>query len=199
MLLIATALGITYINVCVTSMYVCVFLSSVNSKDLYNRPKSTFLNFFLKVQLILKCVGVYCFSVCSSFYADFGPFNLAMLYRYCSKLNKKLKVGDIALRLMEEKTLHTLCMGKVIENHFQIFWFIGINKPPTENFCKLVQTMSVLSVNVCQQLRVMAERKKRSKAWPRFMKKRLQQLDVMFFFNLRNVQFGSSAPPWWRD
>lgn len=106
MLLIATALGITYINVCVTSMYVCVFLSSVNSKDLYNRPKSTFLNFFLKVQLILKCVGVYCFSVCSSFYADFGPFNLAMLYRYCSKLNKKLKVGDIALRLMEEKTAH---------------------------------------------------------------------------------------------
>lgn len=27
-----------------------------------------------------------------SFYADFGPLNLAMLYRYCCKLNKKLKV-----------------------------------------------------------------------------------------------------------
>uniref|UniRef100_A0A671XVH6 Uncharacterized protein n=1 Tax=Sparus aurata TaxID=8175 RepID=A0A671XVH6_SPAAU len=26
-----------------------------------------------------------------SFYADFGPFSLAMLYRYCCKLNKKLK------------------------------------------------------------------------------------------------------------
>ncbi|XP_070831151.1 dual specificity protein phosphatase CDC14AB-like isoform X2 [Chaetodon trifascialis] len=26
-----------------------------------------------------------------SFYADFGPLNLAMLYRYCCKLNKKLK------------------------------------------------------------------------------------------------------------
>uniref|UniRef100_A0AAX7TBD6 Dual specificity/tyrosine protein phosphatase N-terminal domain-containing protein n=1 Tax=Astatotilapia calliptera TaxID=8154 RepID=A0AAX7TBD6_ASTCA len=25
------------------------------------------------------------------FYADFGPLNLAMLYRYCWKLNKKLK------------------------------------------------------------------------------------------------------------
>ncbi|GLD69903.1 cell division cycle 14Aa, partial [Lates japonicus] len=25
------------------------------------------------------------------FYADFGPLNLAMLYRYCCKLNKKLK------------------------------------------------------------------------------------------------------------
>ena len=28
-----------------------------------------------------------------SFYADFGPLNLAMLYRYCSKVNKKLKVS----------------------------------------------------------------------------------------------------------
>ena len=28
-----------------------------------------------------------------SFYADFGPLNLAMLYRYCWKLNKKLKVN----------------------------------------------------------------------------------------------------------
>ena len=32
------------------------------------------------------------FSLCS-FYADFGPLNLAMLYRYCCKLNKKLKVS----------------------------------------------------------------------------------------------------------
>nr|XP_046264742.1 dual specificity protein phosphatase CDC14AB-like [Scatophagus argus] len=29
--------------------------------------------------------------VYESFYADFGPLNLAMLYRYCCKLNKKLK------------------------------------------------------------------------------------------------------------
>lgn len=29
-----------------------------------------------------------------SFYADFGPLNLAMLYRYCCKLNKKLKVSS---------------------------------------------------------------------------------------------------------
>ena len=28
----------------------------------------------------------------SSFYADFGPLNLAMLFRYCNRLNKKLKV-----------------------------------------------------------------------------------------------------------
>lgn len=31
-----------------------------------------------------------------SFYADFGPLNLAMLYRYCCKLNKKLKVSGAA-------------------------------------------------------------------------------------------------------
>ncbi|XP_069936349.1 dual specificity protein phosphatase CDC14A-like isoform X2 [Cherax quadricarinatus] len=30
--------------------------------------------------------------VYENFYADFGPLNLAMLYRYCQKLNKKLKV-----------------------------------------------------------------------------------------------------------
>lgn len=27
-----------------------------------------------------------------NFFADFGPYNLAMLYRYCQKLNKKLQV-----------------------------------------------------------------------------------------------------------
>jgi len=30
--------------------------------------------------------------VYESFYADFGPLNLAMLYRYCCKLNKKTEV-----------------------------------------------------------------------------------------------------------
>ncbi|CAM1328526.1 Uncharacterised protein g9780 [Pycnogonum litorale] len=30
--------------------------------------------------------------VYESFYADFGPLNLAMLYRFCCKLNSKLKV-----------------------------------------------------------------------------------------------------------
>ncbi|XP_065832251.1 dual specificity protein phosphatase CDC14A-like [Oscarella lobularis] len=31
-----------------------------------------------------------------NFYADFGPLNLAMLYRYCCKLNKKLKSSALA-------------------------------------------------------------------------------------------------------
>lgn len=40
-----------------------------------------------------------------SFYADFGPLNLAMLYRYCCKLNKKLKVScpDFNLILVDKK------------------------------------------------------------------------------------------------
>ncbi|NXP89007.1 CC14A phosphatase, partial [Passerina amoena] len=32
----------------------------------------------------------------SSFYGDFGPLNLAMLYRYCCKLNKKLKYFSLS-------------------------------------------------------------------------------------------------------
>lgn len=31
--------------------------------------------------------------VYENFYSDFGPLNLAMLYRYCDKLNKKLQVS----------------------------------------------------------------------------------------------------------
>ena len=31
-----------------------------------------------------------------NFYADFGPLNLSLLYRYCQKLNKKLKSYTLA-------------------------------------------------------------------------------------------------------
>ncbi|XP_026230381.1 dual specificity protein phosphatase CDC14AB-like [Anabas testudineus] len=37
-----------------------------------------------------------------SFYADFGPLNLAMLYRYCCKLNKKLK----SFTMSRKKLIH---------------------------------------------------------------------------------------------
>ncbi|KAM9845022.1 dual specificity protein phosphatase CDC14AB-like [Aulostomus maculatus] len=40
--------------------------------------------------------------VYESFYADFGPLNLAMLYRYCCKLNKKLK----SFTLSRKKVIH---------------------------------------------------------------------------------------------
>ena len=38
----------------------------------------------------VKYLYVSLFFFCS-FYADFGPVNLALVYRYCCKLNKKLK------------------------------------------------------------------------------------------------------------
>ncbi|XP_032678720.1 dual specificity protein phosphatase CDC14C isoform X4 [Odontomachus brunneus] len=40
--------------------------------------------------------------VYENFYADFGPLNLAMLYRYCQKVNKKLK----GIALSKKKLVH---------------------------------------------------------------------------------------------
>ncbi|XP_054986384.1 dual specificity protein phosphatase CDC14B isoform X5 [Sorex araneus] len=37
-----------------------------------------------------------------SFYADFGPLNLAMIYRYCCKINKKLKT----VTMIRKKIIH---------------------------------------------------------------------------------------------
>lgn len=52
-------------------------------------------------------------SFCS-FYADFGPLNLAMLYRYCCRLYKKLKVRNLLFSLY--------FMDKNINSIFQIVW-----------------------------------------------------------------------------
>ncbi|XP_003220091.2 dual specificity protein phosphatase CDC14A isoform X1 [Anolis carolinensis] len=49
---------------------------------LRNRPKSTVNTHYFCTDEEL---------VYENFYADFGPLNLAMLYRFCCKLNKKLK------------------------------------------------------------------------------------------------------------
>ncbi|KAM4053116.1 dual specificity protein phosphatase CDC14B isoform 2-T2 [Anomaloglossus baeobatrachus] len=48
-----------------------------------------------------------------NFYADFGPLNLAMLYKYCCKLNKKLK----SFSLTKKKIVHyTDCDPKKLAN-----------------------------------------------------------------------------------
>ncbi|XP_072824220.1 dual specificity protein phosphatase CDC14A isoform X3 [Vicugna pacos] len=44
----------------------------------------------------------------SLFYADFGPLNLAMVYRYCCKLNKKLK----SYSLSRKKIVHYTCFDQ---------------------------------------------------------------------------------------
>ena len=46
------------------------------------RPKSTPNTHYFSVDEEL---------VYDNFYSDFGPLNLSLLYRYCSKLNKKLR------------------------------------------------------------------------------------------------------------
>lgn len=53
-------------------------------------------------------------SFCS-FYADFGPLNLAMLYRYCCRLYKKLKVRNLLFSLY--------FVDKNINIIFQIVWW----------------------------------------------------------------------------
>ncbi|KAM4810282.1 dual specificity protein phosphatase CDC14B isoform 2-T2 [Rhinophrynus dorsalis] len=40
-----------------------------------------------------------------NFYADFGPLNLAMLYKYCNKLNRKIKSFSLA----KKKIVHYTC------------------------------------------------------------------------------------------
>ena len=47
----------------------------------------------------------YYFFLNLSFYADFGPLNLAMLYRYCCKLNKKLKVSTVLMSMFRGSKL----------------------------------------------------------------------------------------------
>ncbi|XP_036128348.1 dual specificity protein phosphatase CDC14A isoform X1 [Molossus molossus] len=66
---------------------------------LRNRPKST--------------VNIHYFSideelVYENFYADFGPLNLAMVYRYCCKVNKKLK----SYSLSRKKIVHYTCFDQ---------------------------------------------------------------------------------------
>ena len=70
-------------------MFINVMLSIVSDRLYFVtlrttvKPKSTANTHYFSVDDEL---------VYENFYADFGPLNLAMLYRYCQKLNKKLKV-----------------------------------------------------------------------------------------------------------
>lgn len=85
------------------------FYRSVWTKGKFLLRRKRFRTFrrgfhFLQLSLTLPCSGRWWWvargaprgltcPVLHSFYADFGPLNLAMLYRYCCKLNKKLKVS----------------------------------------------------------------------------------------------------------
>ncbi|KAM6168888.1 dual specificity protein phosphatase CDC14A isoform 2-T2 [Erethizon dorsatum] len=66
---------------------------------LRNRPKSTVHTHYFSIDEEL---------VYENFYADFGPLNLAMVYRYCCKLNKKLK----SYSLSRKKIVHYTCFDQ---------------------------------------------------------------------------------------
>ncbi|XP_062968665.1 dual specificity protein phosphatase CDC14B isoform X4 [Cynocephalus volans] len=60
---------------------------------LYSRPKSAPNVHYFSIDNELEY---------ESFYADFGPLNLAMVYRYCCKINKKLK----SITMIRKKIIH---------------------------------------------------------------------------------------------
>ncbi|XP_063083441.1 dual specificity protein phosphatase CDC14B isoform X3 [Cavia porcellus] len=60
---------------------------------LYSRPKSASNEHYFSIDNELEY---------ENFYADFGPLNLAMVYRYCCKINKKLK----SITMMRKKIIH---------------------------------------------------------------------------------------------
>ncbi|XP_031213968.1 dual specificity protein phosphatase CDC14B-like [Mastomys coucha] len=60
---------------------------------LYSRPKSASNEHYFSIDNELEY---------ENFYADFGPLNLAMVYRYCCKINKKLK----SITMLRKKIIH---------------------------------------------------------------------------------------------
>ncbi|XP_040844798.1 dual specificity protein phosphatase CDC14B isoform X3 [Ochotona curzoniae] len=60
---------------------------------LYSRPKSAANEHYFSIDNELEY---------ENFYADFGPLNLAMVYRYCCKINKKLK----SITMLRKKIIH---------------------------------------------------------------------------------------------
>ena len=73
---------------------------------------------FLKHKIVISDGIIFFFS----FYADFGPLNLSMLYRYCQKVNKKLKVNSFFNIL-----LHIYFYYRTV--HCQMILISNVDKP----------------------------------------------------------------------
>ncbi|KAF8796946.1 Dual specificity protein phosphatase like protein [Argiope bruennichi] len=84
--------------------------------------------------------------VYESFYSDFGPLNLAKLYRYCCKLNKKLK----SYSLSKKKIVHytTSDPRKRVNAAFLIgsYAIIYLKKSPVEAYQPLVSNNSPMFI-----------------------------------------------------
>lgn len=74
------------------------------------------------------------------FDADFGPLNLAMLYRYCCKINSMLKVClGCSFFTHDDDSMH--------EFHINMFWgTISKQDPPHLPFLKTRSVLFLLSV-----------------------------------------------------
>ncbi|XP_043837157.1 dual specificity protein phosphatase CDC14B-like [Dromiciops gliroides] len=60
---------------------------------LYQKPKRTATTYYFSIDDEFEY---------ENYFEDFGPLNLAMVYRYCSKINKKLK----CLKMTRKKIIH---------------------------------------------------------------------------------------------
>ncbi|PAA64436.1 hypothetical protein BOX15_Mlig011971g1 [Macrostomum lignano] len=76
--------------------------------------------------------------VYANFYADFGPLNLAMLYKYCCRLNKKFK----SFSLSKKRIVHYTCVNpkKRANAAFLVgaYQIIYLKKTPEEAYMPLV-------------------------------------------------------------
>uniref|UniRef100_A0A665U5C4 Cell division cycle 14A n=1 Tax=Echeneis naucrates TaxID=173247 RepID=A0A665U5C4_ECHNA len=76
--------------------------------------------------------------VYENFYADFGPLNLAMLYRYCCKLNKKLK----SFTLTRKRIVHYTSFDQTKRSNAAVliggYAVIYLKKTPEEAYRALI-------------------------------------------------------------
>jgi len=88
--------------------------------------------------------------VCCSFFADFGPLNIASLYRYCCKLNKKLKVTAsvslMAVACSHSYVIEIACVTLWCPLHFWYHKQAGVCIP-------LLQFCACCMSSVCISLR----------------------------------------------
>ncbi|KAM5261264.1 dual specificity protein phosphatase CDC14B isoform 17-T18 [Hipposideros larvatus] len=96
---------------------------------LYSRPKSSSNVHYFSIDNELEY---------ENFYADFGPLNLAMVYRYCRKINKKLK----SITLIRKKIVHfTGCDQRKQANAAYLvgcYMVIYLGRTPEEAYRKLM-------------------------------------------------------------
>ncbi|XP_015917751.1 dual specificity protein phosphatase CDC14AB isoform X2 [Parasteatoda tepidariorum] len=101
------------------------------------KPRSTSNLHFFSIDNELQYDG---------FYSDFGPLNLAKLYRYCMKLNKKLK----AYSLLKKKIIHYTVVDakKRVNSAFLIgsYAIIYLKKSAVEAYQPLVGNNSPLFI-----------------------------------------------------